>query len=100
MTIKKMNFIELCDYLSDNEFPDDAWDTLNVWFERGDGVAVYQNVAFDHSEFGRIKVVSFGSQDAQLEVDDPPQRLPDIGNQIHWAYQLQAVYRPEKAQAS
>lgn len=72
------------------------WDNLNLWFERGDGVAVYENADFSHPFAGHILLVSFGSPDAQLETDDPPQRLPDIGSQINWRYWLRVVYRPEK----
>lgn len=58
------------------------------WLERGDGVAIYQNMALDSSRVGHRQYVSFGSPRAQLEVDEPPKRLPDIGNQINWPYQL------------
>ena len=67
--------------------------TIRKWLDRGDGVAVYQNVAFDSGDFGHKKFVSFGSKAAQLETDDPPTRLPDIGGQINWKYQLVGTYR-------
>lgn len=63
------------------------------WVERDDGVAVYENKAFDSKNFGHRKFVSFGSRDAQLEVDEPPERLPDISGQINWPYQLVGTYR-------
>jgi len=63
------------------------------WLDRGDGVAVYRNVALDSGNLGHRKFVSFGSEAAQLETDDPPKKLPDIGGQINWRYQLEAVVR-------
>lgn len=72
-----------------------ALDQVNVWLARGDGVAVYENVALDHSELGCRQFVSFGGPDAQLEVDEPPTRLPDIGDKINWPYQLRGTYRGE-----
>ena len=68
---------------------------INVWLRRGDGAAIYRNQAMDHSQFGRRKICSFGSPAAQLETEEPPQRLPDIGQDINWAYQLEATYRGE-----
>lgn len=69
--------------------------TVRRWLDRGDGVAVYRNRAFDSSAFGCRKFVSYGSGQAQLETDDPPQRLPDIGGSINWPYLLEAgVRRP------
>jgi hypothetical protein len=70
-----------------------ALNTIGRWFERGDGVAVYENVDLGHSELGQRKYVSFGSETAQLETDDPPERLPDIGNAINWRYRLVGSYR-------
>ncbi len=63
------------------------------WLDRGDGVAVYEIKALDSANLGHRKFVSFGSPAAQLEVDEPPTRLPDIGGQINWAYQLEATVR-------
>lgn len=69
------------------------WDTVNRWLQRGDGIAVYQNVALDSAGLGHRQFVSFGSAAAQIETSEPPQRLPDIGNAINWKYQLEGVYR-------
>ena len=77
--------------LLDPDIREGASRTISVWLDRGDGCAVYQNEAFDHSNFGHRKFVSYGSPAAQLEVDEPPTRLPDIGGQINWAYQLNAI---------
>lgn len=66
---------------------------VNGWLERGDGVAVYRNQAMDHSEHGSRQFVSFGSPKAQLEVEEPPARLPDIGGRINWPYSLEAKVR-------
>lgn len=86
------------------EFPDDhpspdvltdieVVTKINRWLERGDGVAVYQNEDLGHYELGKRQLVSFGSSEAMLEVEDPPKRLPDIGGNINWRYQLQGIYR-------
>lgn len=66
---------------------------VNNWLRRGDGIAVYENQAMDSHAQGHRKFISFGSSAAQIESDDPPQRLPDIGNTINWAYQLVGVYK-------
>jgi len=63
------------------------------WLARGDGIAVYTNHDLGSHEVGRIIIVSYGSPEAQLETDDPPATLPDIGGMINWRYQLTAVYR-------
>ena len=70
-------------------------ETVRRWLERGDGCAVYENHAMDSSLCGHCQYVSFGSAQAQLEEDEPPQRLPDIGNRINWAYQLVGTIRRE-----
>lgn len=69
--------------------------TVNAWLERGDGVAIYENQAFDSSNAGHLKYVSYGSASAQIETEEPPQRLPDIGSQVNWAYQLIGRVRRE-----
>jgi hypothetical protein len=74
---------------------EDARPQVNVWLERGDGIAVYQNADLSHPMVGEIKLVSFGSDAAMLETNDPPMRLPDIGNEINWRYQLIATYKGE-----
>jgi len=66
--------------------------TMNRWLARGDGIAVYQNAAMDSALLGTRKYVSYGSREAQIESETPPQRLPDIGDQINWAYRLEGVY--------
>lgn len=70
-----------------------ALDKANAWLRRGDGIAIYEAMAFDRSDFGARKYVSYGSPDAQLEVDEPPVQLPDIGPQINWPYRLVGTYR-------
>jgi len=69
--------------------------TVNSWLERGDGVAVYVNQAMDSSLGGHRQFCSYGSPSSQLETDVPPQRMPDIGPQINWAYRLEGVCRRE-----
>jgi len=70
-----------------------ALDQVNGWLSRGDGVAVYEAMAFDRSDFGARKYVSFGSKEAQLETNEPPARLPDIGAEINWQYKLVGYHR-------
>lgn len=70
--------------------------TVNKWLERGDGVAIYENKDLSHPECGRRKFVSFGSSACQLEGEEAPKRLPDIGGEVNWRYQLIGVYRGEK----
>jgi len=66
---------------------------IEKWLERGDGVAVYRNMDLGHPEVGRVQAVSFGSPAAQLETNDPPETMPDIGGAINWRYQLIGIYR-------
>lgn len=68
-------------------------DLMKRWLERGDGVAVYENADFESPEMGQRQYLSFGSSLAQIEVDEPPQRMPDIGTSINWRYQLIATVR-------
>ena len=65
--------------------------TVSRWLDRGDGCAVYENQDFGHPDLGHRKFASYGSPRAQLEVEEPPLQLPDIGGQINWRYQLVAV---------
>lgn len=72
----------------DKEF----WPQAQKWLDRGDGIAVYQNAEMGHSNCGHRKFCSFGSKQAQLEnCDFPPQRMPDIGDQINWRYILVGI---------
>jgi hypothetical protein len=66
------------------------------WLERGDGVAVYENHDFGSPGLGDHQIVSYGSPAAQLVTDFPPERLPDIGNQINWRFTLVGTYRGGK----
>lgn len=78
-----------------------AWEQVRLWLDRGDGVAVYQGQALDHSTLGHHKFVSYGSPTALFESteDPPPKRLPDINGEINWPYQLISVCRPSKEEA-
>ena len=69
------------------------WPTINLWLGRGDGVAIYENQNLGCSSHGEKQFVSYGSPHCQLETKEPPQRLPDIGGHINWAFQLVGVYR-------
>lgn len=66
--------------------------TVKRWLDRGDGCAVYRNVAFDSSTFGHRQFVSFGGEQAQLQIP-VPERMPDIGSAINWKYRLEALVR-------
>jgi hypothetical protein len=72
-----------------------AIDQVNKWLARGDGVAVYQNQDLSHPEIGHRQYLSYGSPEAQLEVDEPPERMPDIGQAINWRYTLVGKHRGE-----
>ena len=68
-------------------------DQVNGWLVRGDGIAVYENRDMSSPGLGARKYLSFGSKNAQLETSVPPDRLPDIGGQINWQYQLVGTHR-------
>ena len=93
---------ELWAMLHESAAGDEGWEKHSRdlmekrWLARGDGIAVYQNVALDSSTMGRRKYMSYGSPEAQLEMEVPPQRLPDIGSQINWMFQLEAVLPPQR----
>lgn len=72
-----------------------ATELVSGWLARGDGVAKYMNVDLGSPELGHVQFVSYGSEAAQLETDNPPARLPDIGHAINWRYQLVGIYRHE-----
>jgi hypothetical protein len=65
---------------------------IQGWIDRGDGAAIYRNHDLGHPDVGMPKIVSYGSKMAQLEVAKPPEQLPDIGGEINWRFQLEAVY--------
>jgi len=66
---------------------------IGRWLARGDGAAVYENHDLGHPQVGMPKIVSYGSGDAQLETDEPPSQLPDIGGLIGWRFALVATFR-------
>jgi hypothetical protein len=68
-------------------------DVVLRWLARGDGIGVYENHDLGHPDIGHKQFVSFGSAAAQLETDDPPTRLPDIGGRINWRYSLVGTHR-------
>jgi len=65
---------------------------VNKWLARGDGIAAYENQELGNPDLGHHKFVSFGSKAAQLEVETPPDLMPDIGA-INWRYSLIGTYR-------
>jgi hypothetical protein len=71
----------------------DQQEIVGRWLARGDGIAVYRNEDLGHPEIGHLQFLSFGSHEAQLETDTPPERLPDIGSRINWRYRLAGTYR-------
>lgn len=91
---KEFTMDELLDIIRE-EFDDRATviQQMSGWLERGDGVAVYRNEAFDHSQFGHRQFTSYGSPAAQIETAEAPVRMPDIGGAINWPYQLEGTYR-------
>lgn len=76
-----------------NTLDPDHHATVRRWLDRGDGVAVYRNADLGHPEIGHLQFVSYGSKDAQIESDEPPQKMPDIGGAINWRYQLHATVK-------
>jgi len=86
---------QLFDYVA-KEYGDQAIDARNMivkWLDRGDGAAIYTNHDLGSRDVGMPKIVSYGSPAAQLEVESPPQTLPDgiPAGAINWRYQLYAV---------
>jgi hypothetical protein len=81
----------------DPELQSEAQVQFERWLNRGDGIAVYENVDLGHRELGHRQWISYGSPEAQLEVDTPPRILPDIGARINWRYALEGVYRPDES---
>jgi len=75
--------------------PPGVTEKINTWLARGDGVAVYENMAMDSTTFGARVFLSFGSLEAQLDVEHPPDRMPDIPEPFGWKYCLQGTYRGE-----
>ncbi len=63
------------------------------WLERGDGVALYVNQAMDHSQHGHEVFLSYGSERAQIEESEPPERMPDFPSMLGWPYRLEAKVR-------
>jgi hypothetical protein len=87
--------VQLEEYVQ-RQWEDDAPAVLaqiQGWLDRGDGAAIYENHDLGHPELGMPKITSYGSPRAQLETDEPPTTLPDIGGAINWRFQLVAVYR-------
>lgn len=72
---------------------DGNWPIVLRWLERGDGCAVYTNADMGSKSCGHRQFISFGSDAAQLPGDDLPVRMPDIGADINWAYQLEGTCR-------
>ncbi|HEY2641779.1 MAG TPA: hypothetical protein VGI66_18055 [Streptosporangiaceae bacterium] len=98
MAAKEYTGQELADLIAIIGMDDPEWVgqvvvAISKWVERGDGVAVYENHDLGHHELGHHKIVSYGSPAAMLEMDTPPERLPDIGSSINWRYTLVGTYR-------
>ena len=76
-----------------------AFDTakINMWLDRGDKVVVYVNQDLGHPDLGNTFIASYGSPDAQFEVEsaeDLPYRFPDslAPSGIGWRYIIAGVY--------
>lgn len=83
----------LDEILREEELPPQAFAWVERWLARGDGVAIYCNELLGDSQLGTRQIMSYGSPAAQLEVDEPPETLPDIGQRINWRFRLEATYR-------
>lgn len=73
---------------------------INLWLGRGDKLAVYVNQDLGHPDLGNTFFASYGSPDAQFEVEraeDLPARFPDslAPGGIGWRYILAGVYEGE-----
>lgn len=80
----------------DDHFPNmGVLEQVNAWLARGDGIAVYQNHDMSSANLGEVQLASYGSADAQIENQEPPQKLPDIGGRVNWRYQLIGTYKGE-----
>lgn len=88
MPIKEISKEEI-----ESDLEPDYWELVNRWLAAGKGIAVYQNQDLGHPGLGHMKFVSYGTPEAQLEGDTPPERLPDIGGEINWRYGLVGIYR-------
>lgn len=73
----------------------EATTRMNEWLARGDGIAVYENQDLGHPEIGDKRFVSYGSEAAQLETEEPPKQLPDTTTSINWRYCLIGTYKGE-----
>lgn len=81
------------------DLPAESLAVVERWLVRGDGCAVYQNAELGHPMCGHCKYTSYGSPEAQIEVSttaELPRRMPDIGSETNWRYQLVAVIPPAK----
>jgi hypothetical protein len=95
MPAEQWNNEQMLRYVN-KQYEEDApgvMDQIERWLERGDGAAIYENHDLGSPEIGMPKIVSYGSPRSQLETDEPPTTLPDIGNAINWRFQLVATYR-------
>ena len=66
---------------------------VEKWLARGDGIAVYENAELGHPGLGDRQWVSYGGPQAQIELDEPPVKMPDISGAINWRFQLVGTYR-------
>jgi hypothetical protein len=74
--------------------PDEDRPKANVWLERGDGIALYENQDETDPEYGRFVFVSYGSDAARLPMQDAPVQMPDtIAEYEHFRYRLIGTYR-------
>ena len=92
MRLSKVEFDNILDLVA-REMGTKARKQVLGWVERGDGCAIYSNVDLGSRGVGQQIYVSYGGKYAQLEGDEPPKVLPDIGSQINWMYHLKSFYR-------
>ena len=60
-------------------------EALATMRERGGDWYAYRNADLGHPEIGRLKFLKCGPGCTLVE---PPQKLPDMGGEINWRYQL------------
>lgn len=95
--VKHMDLDQLWKLLAEGEPNPQALahkqEIIRKWLKRGDGVAIYENSEIGGPQCGHRKFVSYGSANAQLEGQNPPSRLPDMGGEINWRYSLVGTVR-------
>jgi len=68
-------------------------DRIRKVLDRGDSIATYENKNKKYWGYGHKQFLSFGSLSAQINMENPPVQMPDIGGVCYPGYQLIAIVR-------